>query len=176
MSDCEQEAGFWEAVAADTRDAVLQFDDALSWLERSRARRAVPPLSAEVWVIDPDFTRVLLVRHRWRGWVPPGGKVEVGETPRQAAVRELREETGLQAELLAEPAAVVVRSYRADWAPTLGLSYAAVADPQTPLGGESEQPPCWWSLDDEWESVFPSDRDRIRAYARRLEHLALRTR
>ena len=40
------------------------------------------PLAAEVWVTDPAFGHVLLVKHRVRGWVPPGGKVEPGETPR----------------------------------------------------------------------------------------------
>lgn len=40
--------------------------------------------------------RVLVIRHRRLGtWLPIGGELEAGETPFEAAVRELREETGL---------------------------------------------------------------------------------
>ncbi|MBK1665298.1 hypothetical protein CKO38_10925 [Rhodospirillum rubrum] len=45
--------------------------------------------------------RLLLLRRRKAPfadhWVPPGGKIEAGESPRQCALRELREETGLEA-------------------------------------------------------------------------------
>lgn len=123
------------AAVADARIAAMEFDDAQAWL---RARSTLTaPLAAEVWVTDPAYSHVLLVRHRLRGWVPPGGTVEPGETPRAAAARELVEETGVSGYLLPIPAAVAVRSYRADWEPTLGLSYGAIIGRDAPLGGEA---------------------------------------
>jgi len=53
--------------------------------------------SVSVLVVD-DHARLLLVRHTGNrdGWAVPGGAVDIGESPAQAAVREIREETGLQ--------------------------------------------------------------------------------
>ena len=61
-----------------------------------------PVLAALAVVVEPG--RVLLVRRRNKPdaglWGYPGGKVEWGETVADAAVRELAEETGVQAEAL----------------------------------------------------------------------------
>ncbi|WP_083958931.1 NUDIX hydrolase [Herbidospora mongoliensis] len=167
MSHDDVDQMILDEVAADARLAIQEFDDARAWLREAR-QRPMEPLGVEVWVTDPTFEHVLLVRHPWRGWVPPGGKVEQGEGPRAAAVRECLEETGLQPELLPEPAAVMVRSYQADRSPTLSLSYAAIAARDLPLSGEPGQPPAWFSLDADWDSVFPDDRERIRSHAQRL--------
>lgn len=43
--------------------------------------------------------RVLVIEHRrLKTWLPIGGELESGETPLEAAVRELREETGIAGE------------------------------------------------------------------------------
>jgi ADP-ribose pyrophosphatase YjhB (NUDIX family) len=53
--------------------------------------------SVSVIVVD-DQARLLLVRHAGHqdGWAVPGGAVDIGESPAQAAVREIREETGVE--------------------------------------------------------------------------------
>jgi ADP-ribose pyrophosphatase YjhB (NUDIX family) len=46
--------------------------------------------------------RTLLLHHRKLGmWLPPGGHIDPHELPDQAAIREVREESGLEVELLA---------------------------------------------------------------------------
>ena len=47
--------------------------------------------------------RVLLIHHRkLNKWLPLGGHIELDEDPEQAALREAREESGLDVELLGE--------------------------------------------------------------------------
>ena len=51
---------------------------------------------------------VLLHRHKRLGlWLQPGGHIDPGETPPQAAVREVAEETGLDAAHTSDPPRIV---------------------------------------------------------------------
>lgn len=148
---------------ADAEAAVAEYEGAVAWFS-GRVGSYRMPIAVEVWVLDQTLTRVLLVEHRWRGWVPPGGKAERGEVPRAAAARELLEETGLSVGLLQRPPAVMVRSYHPDWPHALGLTYAAIADPTELLVAEPGQAVGWRSLDEPWASSFPDDIERIRSY------------
>ena len=56
-------------------------------------------LAAGALYFDRDH-QVLLVKPTYRdGWEIPGGYVEPGESPRQACLREVKEELGIDAEL-----------------------------------------------------------------------------
>ena len=104
-----------------------------------RARRRV------VRTISPSFTvgaicvieradgALLLARLSYRNsWGLPGGLLKRGESPEEAARREVREESGLEVELLGDPTVVVdAEAQRVDVVfrarPAAGADLAAVA-------------------------------------------------
>lgn len=56
-----------------------------------------------VYVYNPKRKEFLLVHHKKLGvWVQPGGHVEINESPEEAAVREVFEETGLKIKIIGE--------------------------------------------------------------------------
>lgn len=65
-------------------------------------------------VLSDDESRVLLVKRRdVPVWVLPGGGIDPGETPEQAVIREVSEETGFQ---------IDIRSKSAEYSPVNRLS------------------------------------------------------
>src|SRR5262249_39025630 len=108
---------------------------------RQGGEPSIGHLCATAWVIDVDAGAVLLVRHRVLGWATPGGHLEVGEAPADAAARELLEETGLDLSAAsAEPDVLHAAVFPPDasgpahWHYNLG--YRFVADRTTPLRPE----------------------------------------
>jgi ADP-ribose pyrophosphatase YjhB (NUDIX family) len=59
-------------------------------------------------IVERDDGAVLLVRHSYRRkWGVPGGLMKRGEHPEVALRREVREEVGIEVDVLGEPAVVV---------------------------------------------------------------------
>ena len=82
---------------------------------------------------------VVFVEHPERGWEIPGGHLEENETPEEALMRELLEETGLKGK--------VVR-WNTTYYPEGWVAHVTVADAplrQWSVGDESVVSVRWWS-------------------------------
>ena len=113
-----------------------------------------------IYAVQDD--QVLLLKRRkppYVGhWVAPGGKVDRGESPRECAIRELREETGLCA-LDAELRALVTEtSPRDDWQ-WLMFVYRAIGVQGDVVTDEREGELHWFPLGSVFDepSIPPAD-------------------
>jgi 8-oxo-dGTP pyrophosphatase MutT (NUDIX family) len=59
-----------------------------------------PKLGSNAAIFDDDGRVLLMLRIDNQRWCMPGGLAEVGETSEQSVIREAREETGLEVEIL----------------------------------------------------------------------------
>jgi ADP-ribose pyrophosphatase YjhB (NUDIX family) len=130
--------------------------------------------TARVLVLSSD-ERVLLIRHAVKRdgepfvfWATPGGRIEPGERPEDAAVRELREE--LQLDLTVEGPVHEMRDRFCDsgvWVASSDTFFVAVCDqpPTSPHGATAEEMRAlaearWWTIDQierSVERIFPPD-------------------
>ena len=120
-------------------------------------------LKSRVLLLDRDgaallfFTRADVAAHPTR-WLTPGGHLEPGETYAEAAVRELREETGLVVEgvgepvwardFVAEPASGVFRDYHEEWYLLTVDRFDPVDAEWTPEERVDIEAWRWWNVDE----------------------------
>lgn len=105
---------------------------------------------AQAAILDGDQV-LLAVRSDLRGWELPGGRVDPGESHEEAAIREVREETGLD---------VTIERLVGRYQRTGFLPHTAIVFRCRVVGGEltpSDESPrlAWWSCDDLPSTLFP---------------------
>jgi 8-oxo-dGTP pyrophosphatase MutT (NUDIX family) len=133
-----------------------------------RANSLVPSVNV---VVEDDARRILLIRRTDNdNWALPGGAIDLGESLVQAAVRETKEETGIDCEITGlvgiytDPRHIIL--YTSDGEARQEFSIVLTARPR---GGQLASSPE--SRDVRWVNrdevlAYPMDR----AMRRRIEH------
>jgi 8-oxo-dGTP pyrophosphatase MutT (NUDIX family) len=156
-----------DRTVAELREAVTGFDAATEREVASRARflaeldRLADPFSREADPVHVTGSAIVTGRRgtvlHWHkrigGWMQPGGHIDAGETPWEAARRETQEETGLQVRHPGGgPRLLHLDAHPAGSHFHLDLRYLleAADDEPAPPPGESQQV-RWFTLPDALE-------------------------
>ncbi|WP_320005994.1 NUDIX hydrolase [Maridesulfovibrio sp.] len=116
-------------------------------------RNPVP--TVDIIIYDPSYGVVLIERKNPPlGWALPGGFVDYGETLEHAAVREAKEETGLDV-VLTGLVGVYSMPTRDDRQHTISITYSAVSrDVEALQAGDDAGGARFFRLDDLPDLVF----------------------
>lgn len=137
-----------------SEEAKKRFLAELDRLERPCDREADPVhVTASAIVVGRRGT-VLHLHRKARRWLQPGGHVDAGESPEQAARRETLEETGLGVEHPPDgPRVIHLDVHPAQQHLHLDLRYLLLAPDADPAPGPGESPDVRWFGWDEAEAV-----------------------
>jgi 8-oxo-dGTP diphosphatase len=131
----------------------------LAWWGLALAERE-PLVVVQGVVLDRQRGVLLAVRRDLRGWELPGGRREPGETDERALVRELREELGIDANVVRFVGAWIRTGYR----PHTARVYVCRTDDEPgqrgPLGDETLQA-AWHDPDHPPDTLFPWYREAL---------------
>ncbi|WP_324612197.1 NUDIX hydrolase [Streptomyces sp. MMG1533] len=164
-------AGHHSEVPRPQAPPLVVDDRGNSLVSFTRGAEAAPPYDAPppaalvaIWHAD----RVLMVFDRFRqGWELPGGRIEEGESPRQAAARELLEESGQEPDgplrFMGYAGFVLPPDQRAEYA---ALFAGSTTDRRDFQASEEIAAIHWWNLRD----ALPGRVQPLDAYLAQLAH------
>lgn len=122
------------------------------------------PIPATCLVVADQHRRLLLVRRnvapKIGEWCLPGGYMELGETPEEAALRELTEETGLSGTI--DRLIGVVSNPSDLYHTVLMVGYLVTAFKGTPIPGDDASHVAWFADSDRPAVAFRSHRHFIK--------------
>ncbi len=127
----------------------------------SETSSSAPLTGALVIVTGPEG--VLLVHDVWRDqWEVAGGGIEEGETPVQAAVREVAEESGQQLSALQRVGRASFRLSSNGLAEQAEVFKGEVREVAPFLGNEETDAICWWDGESPLPGLGAIDAELIR--------------
>ncbi|WP_130443346.1 NUDIX hydrolase [Kribbella rubisoli] len=115
------------------------------------------PLTASLVVLWCD-RECLMVFNRYRqAWELPGGMLDPGESPREAAVRELAEESGQRADSLDLAGVAKIRVAPDDRLEYLAIYRGQLDSPQPFTPNDEMSEAVWWNPTAPLTDLFPID-------------------
>ncbi len=113
-------------------------------------------------MIHPDKDKVLLVLHpRYKKWLCLGGHIELNENPDQALLREIKEECGLEVDVLSEKPDLKSSNSEILWRPRfidihdanaphrhIGLTYFCLAKSADYVLSDEHEEMKWFTIDE----------------------------
>jgi 8-oxo-dGTP pyrophosphatase MutT (NUDIX family) len=140
-------------------ESVRRIMEELPRLERPFEEDADPVhITGSALIVGPRG--VILHKHRRLGlWLQPGGHIDAGETPAEAAARESAEETGLPIELVSGELIHVDVHAGGRGHTHLDLRYLCSAPDVDPTPPPDESQECFWFS---WEAAIEMADDGLR--------------
>lgn len=116
------------------------------------------PIPASACVILNDKNEVVIIKRKYEpnvgGWALPSGYVEIDQTPAECAIEEMKEETGLDGEV------IVQLGYDTEFSPiyekVISFGFLMKITGGKLQAGDDAAEACYVSLDNLPEIAFPS--------------------
>ena len=116
------------------------------------------PIPASACVILNDKNEVVIIKRKFEpnagGWALPSGYVEINQTPAECAIDEMKEETGLDGEV------IVQLGYDTEFSPiyekVISFGFLMKITGGELLAGDDAAEACYVSFDELPHIVFPS--------------------
>lgn len=115
------------------------------------------PLTASLVVLWCGSDCLMVFNRYRRAWELPGGMLDAGESPREAAVRELWEESGQRADVLDFAGVAKIRVAPDDRLEFLAIYRGRVDSPEPFAPNDEMSDGVWWDPSEALPDLFPID-------------------